>query len=375
MTYLWLRLVRDAHWPAPVATAMALGLVALGASLPLVLILFRGRGYSGQGPRAVAWVAFVWLGLMFIWLTLTVGSDLVRLLAGLWQWAWPVDPAFAVERRQWLSRLSALVVLGAGLGAAAWGMRTALGGPQTTPVQVFLRRWPKALDGFRIVQISDLHVAPLLDKAYVTQVVAQANALNADLIAITGDLIDGSVSELKDKVAPLAELKARLGVFFVTGNHEYYSGVGPWLVELEALGFKILRNERVRIGTAPADFDLAGIDDYTSLGMHPGHGPDLPRAVSGRDASRELVLMAHQPRHMEVAVEADVGLMLSGHTHGGQIWPFGFLVRLVQPFLSGLGRQGNTQIYVNRGTGYWGPPIRLGAPPELTLLQLYRAEG
>jgi predicted MPP superfamily phosphohydrolase len=162
-------------------------------------------------------------------------------------------------------------------------------------------------------------------------------------------------------------------VYFVTGNHEYYAGAESWCAHLTSLGLRVLRNERVEIGTADASFDLAGIDDLSGRHFGPGHGADLPRALSGRDSSRELVLLAHQPRVVVEAEQAGVGLQLSGHTHGGQIWPFNFLVRLQQPVISGLERVGRALIYVSDGTGYWGPPMRLGSRAEITQLTLEAA--
>jgi len=218
-----------------------------------------------------------------------------------------------------------------------------------------------------------VHVGPTIGRTFIEQIVAQANAANPDVIAITGDLVDGSVEELREHVAPLAQLKARYGVYFVTGNHEYYSGAQAWCEELERLGIRVLRNERVSIGGADASFDLAGIDDAHAHQFGNGHGADLARAVLGRDPSRELVLLAHQPRAVFEAVEHGVGLQLSGHTHGGQIWPWTYLVRLQQPVVAGLARFSDTQVYVSRGTGYWGPPMRLAAPAEITRVTLRTA--
>jgi hypothetical protein len=179
--------------------------------------------------------------------------------------------------------------------------------------------------------------------------------------------------ELREHVAPLGDLRAKHGVFFVTGNHEYYSGADEWIAELTTLGIRVLRNERISIGHGDASFDLAGIDDYRAKGFGGDHGPDLARAVAERDPSRELVLLAHQPKHAFEAAEHGVGLQLSGHTHGGQIWPWGYMVKLDQTFVAGLDRLKETQIYTSCGTGYWGPPMRVGAPPEITLLTLRRA--
>jgi uncharacterized protein len=195
------------------------------------------------------------------------------------------------------------------------------------------------------------------------------NALQPDLIAIVGDLVDGSVDELAQSAAPLAALVAKHGAFFVTGNHEYYSGALAWLAHLRTLGIRTLENERVAIAEG---LDLAGTNDLA--GRSAGHGPNLDQALANRDASRALVLLAHQPKTFLEAAGKDVDLQLSGHTHGGQIWPFGFLVRWQQGFLAGLSRVGRSQLYVSRGTGYWGPPMRLGAPAEITRVVL-RARG
>jgi uncharacterized protein len=195
------------------------------------------------------------------------------------------------------------------------------------------------------------------------------NALDPDVVAITGDLVDGSVAELREHVAPLRDLRARYGVFFCTGNHEYYSGANEWVAELGTLGVKVLRNERVTIGEGEDVLDIAGVDDFNA----PKKGHDLKTAMHGRDPSREVVLLAHQPRSVFEAAEHDIGLQLSGHTHGGQIFPWNYLVRLQQPFVVGLHKLRDTWVYVHRGTGYWGPPMRVGIKPEIAQITLVRA--
>jgi len=263
-------------------------------------------------------------------------------------------------------------VLAAG-GATAFAVRTALDDPEIHEVPVKVARLPRALSGLSIAQITDLHVGRTIGEEEVRRVVEATNRLRPDVVAITGDLVDGSVRMLERAVAPLAELRARHGVYFVTGNHEYYSGAPAWVAHLERLGIRVLRNERVVVGDAGASIDLAGIDDWRSAGLAPGHGPDLRAALAGRDPDRALVLLAHQPRGVEEAAAAGVGLQVSGHTHGGQIFPFTLATALVYPYLHGLyairGGDGS-QIFVSRGTGYWGPPMRLGSPPEIARLVL-----
>ena len=367
--YLWARLVRDPSLPAPWRTLATAAIVLLGAGVPLSL--FVGRKYPEAG-RVLAWPAFVWMGLMFLLFVSLVGADIVRLAAWLARRARdaPLDPS----RRLVAARLAAGTVSALSGALAVAAVRAARGPVAVKRVEIALARLPRARDGLRIAQITDVHVGPTIGRAFVEDVVRRVNALDADLVAITGDLVDGTVAELGAAVAPLADLRARHGVFFVTGNHEYFSGVEPWLAELTRLGVRVLRNERVSIGEGADAFDLAGVDDQSAERFGgPRHEDALTRALGGRDAAREVVLLAHQPRSFTEAKRHGVGLQLSGHTHGGQVWPFGLLVRLSQPFLAGLHRDGASQIYVSRGTGYWGPPMRLAAPAEITELVLRRA--
>jgi uncharacterized protein len=368
--YLWSRLVRDPGLPTGVTRALSYALIFLFVAIPGSL--FLRRSHLANALEGLVWVAMTWLGLL-LFLTLALGvADLVR---GVWQ----VSRAFGgaapldAERRQVAARLvaGAAALVGGTLGLLA--LRSGLARVDLKRVEVSLSRLPQALSGTRIVQLSDVHVGPTIHKAFIETIVAQCNALAPDLVVITGDLVDGSVEELREHTAPLAGLRAKYGVFFVTGNHEYYSGAPEWCVELERLGVRVLRNERVSIGTDAASFDLAGVDDHSAKGHADGHGEDLPKALAGRDPTRELVLLAHQPRTIFEAQDHGVGLQLSGHTHGGQLWPWTYLVRLQQPVVAGLARFGKSLVYVSRGTGYWGPPMRLGAPSEITELTLRSA--
>jgi predicted MPP superfamily phosphohydrolase len=363
--YIWLRLVRDPALPQPWRLIATLALTLLALSIPAAMLLRRGLG-ERTVAEALYWPAMIWLGVMFVLLVMLVATDLVRLLLFLGG-ARPSDPARRVFlRRLWGGAVAAASAAVAGVGfveAARVRVKT---------VHVPLRRLPAALDGTTIVQISDVHIGPTLGRGFIEDLVARINALAPDVVAITGDLVDGTPAEIGDAIRPLAELRARNGVYFVTGNHEYYAGVVPWMGFLDRLGIKVLRNERVAIGGADG-FDLAGVDDWSAEGHAPGHGADLARALAGRDESRELVLLAHQPRAIHEAAERGVGLQLSGHTHGGQIWPWKYLVYLQQPIVAGLARVKDTWVYVSCGTGYWGPPMRLGATPEITRIVLGRA--
>ena len=249
-----------------------------------------------------------------------------------------------------------------------------------------------ALQGFTVVQISDIHVGPTIKRDYLQRIVNKVNTLNADVVAVTGDLVDGGVAELAGHVAPLAELKSRHGIFFVTGNHEYYSGVQAWITELRRLGLTVLLNEHVVLHHSPftgvqsarsdaqgdsqimAGLILAGVTDYSAHHFDPSHKSNPMQALEGAPESvRTRVLLAHQPRSAPAAAEAGFDLQVSGHTHGGQFFPWNFFVRFQQPYTSGLNRWQNMWVYTSRGTGYWGPPNRFGSPSEITVLRLVRA--
>ncbi|HET7542137.1 MAG TPA: metallophosphoesterase [Polyangiaceae bacterium] len=365
--YVWSRLVRDPGLPATASRALSYLLFFLFVAIPSSLFLRRSA--LGGAVEGLIWLAMIWLGLL-LFLTLTIGlADLAR---GVWQLgrAWTNAEPLLPERRQAVARLLAgtAALLAVTLGFSS--LRSGLGRVMIKRVEVSLARLPRALSGTRIVQLSDVHVGPTIHRSFIETIVAQCNALSPDLVVITGDLVDGSVEELREHVAPLAHLRTKYGVFFVTGNHEYYSGAADWCSELERLGVRVLRNERVTIGSESASFDLAGVDDHSAKRFGDGHGEDLPKALHGRDLSRELVLLAHQPRTILEAKDHGVGLQLSGHTHGGQLWPWTYLVRLQQPVVAGLARFGDSLVYVSRGTGYWGPPMRLGAPSEIAELTL-----
>ena len=371
--YLWLRLARDPQWPSPWGTLLGWLLVVAAVGMPAAAILSRGRTSSLAGRIAI-WSAYTWLGVMFLLFTAVLAADFGRLLIAIARRISSSPPVDA-DRRTFVARIAATTIAAVVAGASALAVRSAVGPVDIRRVRVRLARLPPAQDGLTIAQITDLHVGPTIGRDVVEDVVHRTNALAADLIAITGDLVDGSVSALREAVEPLANLRARHGVFFVTGNHEYFSGADAWMNELTRLGIRVLANERVSIGEGDSSFDLGGIEDRSAHnygGLSPAAA--LARALEGRDSKRELVLLAHQPRSMLDAAPFGVGLQISGHTHGGQIWPFGFLVRLQQRFWPGLHRHGEAQIYVSRGTGYWGPPMRLAEPAEITHLTLESAQ-
>jgi predicted MPP superfamily phosphohydrolase len=287
----------------------------------------------------------------------------------------PSKGAGAIDRRLFISRTSAAIVGAGALATVGYGMRVAMGDPVIERVPIRLARLDPRMSGLRLAVVSDIHLGPLSGKGHTERIVRMINGIQADVVTIVGDLVDGTVAELGALAAPLKSLESRYGAYFVTGNHEYYGAEGPqeWIEELTSFGIRSLRNERVEIRHAGAVLDLAGVNDLN--GQASGDGPDLGKALGGRDEARPVVLLAHQPVQVKQAAAQGVDLQLSGHTHGGQMAPFNLLVPLQQPVVAGLADfpragGGTTQIYVTRGAGYWGPPVRVGAPPEITLIEL-----
>jgi len=364
---LALLLIGGAHWYIAQRLVLDPGLGGLARPLALGAIAALGVGailtpglerwLAPPLLRIVAFPFLVWMGLFWLAFVSLAVSDLALVLMGA------TVPDVSTPRAALVTAFVA--------GAAGLALRNGLRVPGVKRVEIALARWPRALDGFRIVQISDIHIGPVLGSGFAAQLTARVNALAPDLIAVTGDLVDGEVERLRDEVAPFGALRARHGVFFVTGNHDVYSGGEPWVARVRELGLLPLRNQRVPIG-GPDGFDLAGVDDHRGDWVR-GSSEDLAAALDGRDMERAVVLLAHDPGTFRRAAGYGIDLQLSGHTHGGQIWPFNFLVRLAVPWVAGLHRVGASQLYVSRGSGFWGPPMRLFAPAEITELVLRRA--
>jgi uncharacterized protein len=388
--YLWKRLVKDTTAPGRVRLYGTLAIVAM--ALLIVGGLVFGRLARPDAARWIAWPSYLWLATMFYLLVVLAVLEIPRLVLRL---AWvrrrrsaapapeepvlvpaaaSVDPPAATPaprpasadpgRRLLLARGMALAAGVTSVATVGYGVSQAMGPPRLDKVTIPLAKLPRQLDGFRIALVSDIHLGPLLGYSHTRRVVDMINDLNADLVAVVGDLVDGSVAELGPAAEPLADLRARHGSYFVTGNHEYFSGYAEWIDEVDSFGLRVLQNERVEI----EGLDLAGVNDVTGGRYH--HAPDFGKALGGRDENRPVVLLAHQPVQVEEAAKHGVDLQLSGHTHGGQIQPFGALVRLEQPVVSGLATVDGTKIYVTNGAGFWGPPVRVGAPPQISVVQL-----
>ena len=390
--YLWFRLVRGTTRPGRLRRRLTL-LSLLLALLPALALGLR-RTLPLDAATPLDWVAYCWLGVAFYAFLALLVLEPVRLVGNAIlrrrartpelvpagpapvEDSEPPPDATAVPRRLFLARGLAVTAGAVALGTAGAGAYFANSPPVVRRVPITLAGLDPALDGLRIVTFSDGHLSATYGGRRFERLVELVNEQRPDVVAIVGDLVDGDVSELREEAAPLADLVSEQGVFFVTGNHEYFVDTNAWLRHLPTLGVDVLRNERVAIGRDGATFDLAGIDDRTAAASGlPGHGANLDAALDGRDDGVPVVLLAHQPVLVEQAAAAGVDLQLSGHTHGGQLWPFDYVIRLDQPSVEGLSRHGDTQLYVTSGAGYWGPPMRVGARPEVTVVELRAPRG
>lgn len=315
----------------------------------------------------LSWIGMTAMGFLSSLFVLTLLRDVVLLAARLFL---PGD-----EVRLWVEPSAQLALLLTTLITLV-GLVVARRRPGVTEVEVPVLNLPQALHGFSIAQISDVHVGPTIKRGFVEGVVRRVNELRADLIAVTGDLVDGSVQQLSAHTAPLAALSARHGAYFVPGNHEYYSGEAAWTAEIRRLGLRVLKNEHVVLAHGNASLVLAGVTDPSAHHFDPAQRSDPAKAMRGApgDAGAR-VLLAHQPSSAMAAADAGFDLQLSGHTHGGQFWPWNLFIHFFQPFSSGLHRLKTLWVYVNRGTGYWGPPNRFGVPSEITRIRLVPAPG
>jgi hypothetical protein len=360
-TYLALRLVFEPGVPEP-WRGVLLAAIALGA-LVVVLQPIGERRLQPPAARWIAWPASLWMGFAFLLLIQLLAIDAVLWIAGAAVWA----AGGSAPDAGGASGVRVALVAGVAALAGLWG---GLRPPALARVEISLRRWPVALDGLRIVQISDTHIGSIRGRRFAEDLTERVNALRPDLVAVTGDLVDGKVEFLGAEVEPFRKLHAPLGIYFVTGNHDHYSGAPDWTDKICELGVRVLRNERVAIETRGAAFDLVGVDDHRGDLFGADGGEDLEAALSGRDPERPALLLAHDPSTFKRAANCGIDLQLSGHTHGGQIFPFGFFVRLSTPFVAGRYRRGAAELYVSRGTGFWGPPMRLFAPAEITEIVL-----
>jgi len=362
-TYIGVRLVPDL--PGSTAVTVA-AIVALIASTLLIPFGMLARFVIARQPLSdrVSWAGLLAMGYFSSLLVLTALRDVVLLLARLIEWFSNADPLalLLIPSAVAVPLLAALVTL--------IGFVNARCTPRILDVEVPIRNLPTPLVDFTIVQLSDIHVGSTIKRDYVQAIVERVNSLDADLIAITGDVVDGTVERLAPHTAPLADLVSRHGTFFVTGNHEYYSGAEEWVAEFERLGMRVLANSHVVLEHDGVSLVIAGVNDFTAHLFNPAWRSDPQMALAGSPVGAPKILLAHQPRSASAAATAGFDLQLSGHTHGGQFWPWNYFVRLQQPYTAGLHRLDKLWVYTSRGTGYWGPPKRFGAPSEITRIRL-----
>jgi len=343
--YIWLRFVVAPRLPEPWFVVATIAIIGLAPSLIVAALLSRRLPRARAAP--LLRVVYTWFGIAVYLLLAAALGNLACALA-------PIS-----------ARTAALAGIVGVAATVLYGFVHLARGPRVRRVRVPLAKLPASADGYTIVQLTDVHVGPALGREFVTGVVRQVTTLAPDLIVLTGDVVDGRLADLAPHVEPLRDLRARDGVFAVTGNHEYYWNAEAWIAHLGSLGIRFLRNERVSIA---AGFALAGVDDSSA-------GEDVPRALAGRDPAIPVVLLAHHPRTIHRAAAAGCDLQLSGHTHGGQLLPLGWLARLFEPLVSGLARFGSTWLYVSQGTGFWGPALRVGTTSEITLITLVCRDG
>ncbi|MFF5494956.1 metallophosphoesterase [Streptomyces aquilus] len=410
--YLWRRLFRDTTSGPGRGRRLGVVVVAGGWLLAIGALVGERTGAPFWLQQTLAWPGFLWLALSIYLLLGVVAGEAVRPLLRRFlerrdrrgapvaaavvprpepvpagaapeepggpgepsepskpsepgEPAEPASPrllAAAPSRRLFVSRVVGGAAAAAAVGTVGYGTYGVLRGPRVKRVTVPLAKLPRAAHGFRIAVVSDIHLGPVLGRGFAQKVVDTINSTQPDLVAVVGDLVDGSVKDLGPAAAPLSRLKAP--AYFVTGNHEYFSGAEQWVEEVRRLGLLPLENARTEL----RHFDLAGVNDIA--GESEGQGPDFGKALGDRDTTRACVLLAHQPVQIHDAVEHGVDLQLSGHTHGGQLWPGNLIAEAANPTVAGLERYGDTQLYVSRGAGAWGPPTRVGAPSDITVVEL-----
>ena len=367
--YLWLRLIRDTGLSGLYKDIGTYSLIAFTLSFPIALL--ADRILPLKYSFSLLWLSYLWLGVMMLLFFLLFSIDMIKIVIYIFQKLTMAGEEIAnPERREFVSGLiasaaSTIVLISSGIGVKNYYSNAVV-----KKFNVSLKGLPEALKGFKIVQISDLHLGQMMTKKILEQIVDQVNSLKPDLIAITGDLADGSTAKLLNEANPLKNLKAEKGIYFVTGNHEYYSGVENWTLAIDKMGIKVLNNENIKIRREDDYFYLAGVTDHEGKNFGQEHASDFKKALSGLENGKKKILLAHQPIAVQKASEYGTDLVLAGHTHGGQIWPFNYFVYLQQPYLKGFYDYNGTKLYVNQGTGCWGPPVRLGSKNEITQIIL-----
>lgn len=374
--YLYFRMIHFFRVPWQVKLFFLLVVVFSFLTTPMVAIL-RHFGFENRFLDMTAWAGYSGLGVVAFVFCFMVVRDLVLALfhlgsntMGFFLSRFGPEKGMDPERRRLIFGMVNSGILVSSLTLGGVGLYLGRRKPMVSTVVIPVPGLPEALNGFRIAQITDIHLSATLKGDWLLPVVEAVNALDPHIIALTGDLVDGTVDRLKNDVLPLTRLTPCLGKFFVTGNHEYYSGVSAWVKKMKTLGFDVLLNEHRVVEQDGAKVLVAGVTDFRGGDFSPEHISDPGKAMKGAPETDVKILLAHQPKSVFAAEKAGFDLQISGHTHAGQFFPWKWAVYLDQPYVEGLHRHGEMYIYVSRGTGYWGPPMRLGSPSEITLMVL-----
>ena len=333
---------------------------------PIIGIILYFNKIENNLSTLIHWLGYTGLGFVSLLFFIQASADLILLLKSLFAKGHSFDP----HRRAFLGLSAKTIVGGIAVIGSIWGIYNATKEPVIKKIDIKIDGLPESLKGFRMAQITDLHVGSMITGKFVKTVTRKIKELNADMLFFTGDAADGSVQSYGKHLQSLAEINPKYGKYFVTGNHEYYSDMNGWLQLIEQLGFKILVNESQNIIVNDATIMITGIPDRGGGHFSSFHKTDMEKAVEGMNPSDLKILLAHQPKDVEHALKYGFDLQLSGHTHGGQYFPFSLLVQMAHPFIKGLHKRENTWIYINQGTGYWGPPLRIGTEPEITEITL-----
>ena len=355
----WALVFSSPEWPSPVVLIGTIVFAAALVAFPVTMFLGHARGSDAAARIADTTLGVVWV--LFVWTVLGYVLRLVLTIAG-------------VENPD-RGRIVAVAVAVVALGLVIWGNREAMRVPRIKRVDVTIPRLGRGLDGTTVVIVTDTHLGPINRASWSAKVVEAVNELEGDIVIHAGDIADGDVAQRREQAAPLGNVRARLSKVYATGNHEYFGEAQGWLDHMGELGWEPLHNRHVIVERGGDELIVAGVDDATAESSRvPGHGANLAKALAGTSPDSPVLLVAHQPKQITQAVAAGVDLQVSGHTHGGQIWPFHYLVMLDQPSLYGLSSHGErTQLYTSRGSGFWGPPFRVFAPSEITVLTLRTA--
>jgi len=345
-------------------------LIFILSFLPITPILFRISNIESKFIDWFSLFGYTSLGFFTLSFCIFIIKDLFIPITYIINRIFKIEDIFDESRRSFLKQSLGVGIIGITGTASAFGYYNARKGPSIIKQDIYLNNLPPKFENFTIAQISDLHVGPTIKRPYVEDVLNKISQINPDLIALTGDLVDGSVEYIRSDFEPIKDMIANYGTFFVTGNHEYYSGVDQWLDEIDRLGVINLINDQKIISKGDEIISLAGITDYRAHQIKPSHKSNPFEAIKSVPKKVKKIMLAHQPNSIYDVHKAGVDLQLSGHTHGGQFWPFTYPTKFANAYLAGHYNHDGTQIYVNRGTGYWGPPLRLGVQSEITLIQL-----